>query len=153
MPNTYEMPWLGQPFKLTQNETIVEYASVGGVRVTGEYLDDNGVTQKSWTAVISSPISHAFRFYHNTEVGDWKPLSGEEMAALRGATVLGDMVDKATFLQVTARLAVLEEERLAEQDAHAVLLKRLAALENPAPIVPPPPAPVNGAARPSRVAQ
>jgi hypothetical protein len=149
MPDYYKMPWLGQPFKLEQNEQIVEYATVGGVRVTGEYLDENGVTQKSWTAVISSPISHAFRFYHNTEVGNWVPLSVEEMAALRGAAILGDVVDKASFLLALERIAVLEEERLAEEEATQALKARIAALENPAPVAPPPP--VNGA-RPSRVA-
>lgn len=147
MPDHYKMPWLGQPFKLEQNEQIVEYATVGGVRVTGEYVDENGVTQKSWTAVISSPISHAFRFYHNTEIGNWVPLSVEEMAALRGAAILGDVVDKAAFLLATERIAVLEEERLAEEEASEALKARIAALENPAP-----PLPVNGA-RPSRVAQ
>lgn len=150
MPDFYKMPWLGQPFKLEQNEQIVEYATVGGVRVTGEYLDDSGATQKSWTAVISSPISHAFRFYHNTEVGNWVPLSVEEMAALRGAAILGDVVDKASFLLALERIAVLEEERLAEEEATKALKARIAALENPAPVAPLPP--VNGA-RPSRVAQ
>ena len=168
MPDFYKMPWLGQPFKLEQNEQVVEYASVGGVRVTGEYVDANGETQKSWTAVISSPISHAFRFYHNTEVGNWKPLSAEEMAALRGAAVMGDVVDKATFLALAARCASLEQDRLSEEEVSNTFEKRLAALEAKLlevvskgkfddvvpvakPLTPPPPL-VNGA-RPSRVAQ
>lgn len=165
MPAFYKMPWLGQPFKLEQNEQVVEYASVDGVRVTGEYVDANGETQKSWTAVISSPISHAFRFYHNTEVGNWKPLSAEEMAALRGAAAMGDVVDKATFLALVEKCATLEarlvtisgihDDRITLLEAKLLEVVSKGKFDDGVPVAKPltPPSPQVNGARPSRVAQ
>ena len=125
----YGKPWLGQPFKLRQNEVDVEYAAIAGVRVTGRYINEAGEEADTWAACLKSPLSHEFRFYHNTHVGDWVPLTAQEMADLRGAAVLGDVVDKATFLALAARVASLENDRLAEEEESTRLRDRLVALE------------------------
>lgn len=109
MPNQtfYEQPYLGQPFKRVQNEFDVEYGAVTGVKLTGDFVRD-GVTMQAWTATIESGIAHAFRFYHSTPTGEWRPLEAAEIATARGAAVLGDVVDKATFLALVERVQALE---------------------------------------------
>jgi hypothetical protein len=126
----YALPYLGQPFKRVQNETVVEYGYCNGLKETGR-LADGAV---DWTATISSGVSGTFRIYPRMKVGTdgWTPLTGEEIAAFRGTAVLGDVVSMAVFNdavdKLSARIAVLEEERLAQDDAVAELSKGLRAL-------------------------
>jgi hypothetical protein len=151
---TYPMPWLGQPYKRVQNEFDIEYGAVTGVKITGEYIDAAGVARKSWTACIESGIAHTFRFYHNTPAGEWEPLTPAEMAELRGAAIIGDVVDKATFLALQDRLDIAESKLVEANLEFARLHERVNAYDHPkapAAVAVGALAPQNGT-RPSRVA-
>jgi hypothetical protein len=110
----YDRPYMGQPFKLVQNEHRIEYGCITGFTVTSVNKDpETGAVTETWTACVSSTVSNAsFRFYHNTHRGDWLPLTAVEIAEQRGAAVLGDVVDKATFLALAERCARLDTEVL-----------------------------------------
>jgi hypothetical protein len=123
----YDRPYMGQPFKLVQNEHRIEYGCITGFTVTSVNKDpETGAVTETWTACVSSTVSNAsFRFYHNTHRGDWIPLTAAEIAEQRGAAVLGDVVDKATFLALAERCAVLVADAATERDEYLRLQGRV----------------------------
>jgi hypothetical protein len=129
----YDRPYMGQPFKLVQNEHRIEYGCITGFTVTSVTKDpDTGVVTETWTACVSSTVSNAsFRFYHNTHRGDWIPLTAAEIAEQRGAAVLGDVVDKATFLAVVDRLDIAEAKLVEANLEFARLHERVNAFAHP----------------------
>lgn len=131
--NTYSRPYIGQVFKLVQNEHVTEYGSVVGFKITGGTPEN-----PTWSAAIESPLSHTFRFYHDTTIGDWKPCTAEEMAVLRG-------ID-AMLAECVARQGIdprLEERLAALEKSFAELLAKggTGAPPAPPPAPPAPPAP------------
>lgn len=120
--NTYSRPYIGQVFKLVQNEHVIEYGSVVGFKITGGTPEN-----PTWSAAIESPLSHTFRFYHDTTIGDWKPCTHEETAELRGIDA-----------PLAERLAALEKSLLGLRESLAELLAKGTGTP-PAPPAPPAP--------------
>lgn len=125
-PLKYDLPYPGQLFQREEQDGKWEYGIINGLK--SAYTEHEGVkTLASWTASLTTGfrdyrglISHT-AIYHNTT--DWHPAPARE--------ALGDAVDKATFLLALERIAMLEEARLAEEEASEALKARMDALSAP----------------------
>jgi hypothetical protein len=127
-PIKYDLPYPGQLFQREEQDGKWEYGIINGLK--SAYTEHEGTkTLASWTASLTTGfrdyrglISNT-AIYHNTT--DWHPAPAPE------APVLGDVVDKAAFLLALERIAMLEEARLAEEEASEALKARMDALSAP----------------------